>query len=240
MATTRTSSRRAPATDRAAERPGAAGAVERVYQTLRSRILDNALPPGHQALEQAIALELGVSRTPVREALIRLHNEGLIEVVPRHGMRVLPVSPDDMAEIYAILTSLESLAAELAAKRRPGARELAPLETACREMEEALSSGDLDAWAKADERFHLQLVSLCGNRRLAEVVINFWDRAHRARMVTLRMRPRPANSTREHRAVVKAIRAGDAAKARDLHRAHRERGALELTEILKQFRLSSL
>jgi DNA-binding GntR family transcriptional regulator len=83
-------------------------------------------------------------------------------------------------------------------------------------------------------------VSLCGNRRLAEVVINFWERAHRARMVTLRMRPRPTNSTREHRAVMKAIRAGDAAAAGALHRAHRERGALELTEILKQFRLTSL
>ena len=207
---------------------------------MRARILDNEWPPGHQALEQALALELGVSRTPVREALIRLHNEGLIEVVPRHGMRVLPVSPVDMAEIYAILTSLESLAAELAARRRPSAPELAPLEAACREMEAALAADDLDAWARADERFHLQLVSLCGNRRLAEVVVNFWERAHRARMVTLRMRPRPTNSTREHRAVMKAIRAGDATAAGALHRAHRERGALELTEILKQFRLTSL
>ena len=236
MASRKASVRHVPATDRAPVQ----GAVERVYQALRARILDNAWPPGHQALEQELALEMGVSRTPVREALIRLHNEGLVEVVPRHGMRVLPVSPVDMAEIYAILTSLESLAAELAAKRKPGAAALAPLEAACREMEAALAADDLDAWAKADERFHLQLVSLCDNRRLAEVVINFWDRAHRARMVTLRMRPRPTHSTREHRAVVKAIRAGDPAKARDLHRAHRERGAVELTEILKQFRLSSL
>jgi DNA-binding GntR family transcriptional regulator len=235
--TTRTTSLRR---DTAAERAGAPGAVERVYRAMRARILDNVWPPGYQALEQALALEMGVSRTPVREALIRLHNEGLIEVVPRHGMRVLPVSPGDMAEIYAILTSLESLAAELAARRKPGKAQLAPLDEACREMETALAADDLDAWAKADERFHLQLVSLCGNRRLAEVVINFWERAHRARMVTLRMRPRPVHSTREHRAVVKAIRAGDAAKARDLHRAHRERGAAELTAILKQFRLSSL
>lgn len=221
-------------------RTAAPGAVERVYRALRARILDNVWPPGHQALEQAIALELGVSRTPVREALIRLQNEGLIDVVPRHGMRVLPVSPDDMAEIYAILTSLESMAAELAAKRKPAAREVAPLEAACREMEAALAAGDLDAWAQADERFHLALVQLSGNRRLAEVVVNFWDRAHRARMVTLRMRPTPVHSTREHRAVVRAIRAGDFVVARDLHRAHRERGALELTSILKEFRLSSL
>jgi DNA-binding GntR family transcriptional regulator len=236
MATTRASARHAPAP----EKSTAPGAVERVYREMRARILDNVWPPGYQALEQALALELGVSRTPVREALIRLHNEGLIEVVPRHGMRVLPVSPMDMAEIYAILTSLESLAAELAARRKPSAPELAPLESACRDMVTALAADDLDAWAKADERFHLQLVSLCGNRRLAEVVTNFWERAHRARMVTLRMRPRPTNSTREHRAVMKAIRAGDAAAAAALHRAHRQRGALELTEILKQFRLTSL
>jgi DNA-binding GntR family transcriptional regulator len=221
-------------------RSAAPGAVERVYQSVRSRILDNVWPPGHQALEQALAEELGVSRTPVREALIRLQNEGLIEVVPRHGMRVLPVSPVDMAEIYTVLTSLESLAAELAAKRGPGTRDLAPLDAACREMEAALAVDDLDAWAKADERFHLHLVGLSGNRRLAEVVINFWDRAHRARMVTLRMRPRPAHSTREHRAVLKAIRSGEAATARDLHRAHRERGAAELTAILREFRLSNL
>jgi DNA-binding GntR family transcriptional regulator len=227
---------RKPTTVRAA----APGAVERAYQSLRSRILDNVWPPGYQALEQALALELGMSRTPVREALIRLHNEGLVEVVPRHGMRVLPVSPSDMAEIYTILTSLESLAAELAAARKPGPRELAPLDEACREMEAALANDDREAWAKADERFHLHLVRLCGNRHLAECVTNFWDRAHRARMVTLRMRPRPVQSTREHRAVLKAIRAGDAKQAHDLHRAHRERGAIELTNVLRQFRLSSL
>jgi DNA-binding GntR family transcriptional regulator len=216
------------------------GAVERAYQEMRTRILDNVWPPGHQALEQALAIEMGMSRTPVREALIRLQNEGLIEVVPRHGMRVLPVSPSDMAEIYAVLSSLESTAAELAARRGLGAREVKPLETASRDMEAALAAGDLDAWAAADERFHMSLVELSGNRLLAEMVTNFWDRAHRARMFTLRMRPTPEHSTREHRAVAKAIRAGDATTARELHRAHRERGARELTEILQHFRIGNL
>jgi DNA-binding GntR family transcriptional regulator len=216
------------------------GAVERAYQEMRTRILDNVWPPGHQALEQALAIEMGMSRTPVREALIRLQNEGLIEVVPRHGMRVLPVSPSDMAEIYAVLSSLESTAAELAARRGLGAREVKPLETASRDMETALAAGDLDAWAAADEQFHMSLVELSGNRLLAEMVTNFWDRAHRARMFTLRMRPTPEHSTREHRAVAKAIRAGDATTARELHRAHRERGARELTEILQHFRIGNL
>lgn len=214
--------------------------VDAAYRAIRSRILDNAWPPGHQALEQALALELGMSRTPVREALIRLANEGLVEVVPRHGMRVLPVSGSDMKEIYEILTSLEATAAELVALRKPSAAELAPLEKATRDMERALKKNDLDGWAEADERHHRHLLEMCGNRRLAAVVYNYWDRAHRARMFTLRLRPKPVDSTREHLAVVEAIRRGDAMAARELHRAHRERGSRELLAILERYRLSQV
>ena len=211
--------------------------VDTAYRMIRQKILDNAWAPGTQALEGALALEFGMSRTPVREACIRLANEGLVEVVPRHGIRVLPVSPADMREIYEILTSLESMAAELVAKARPSAAELAPLEKASRDMEKALKRDDLDAWADADERFHRQLVQMCGNAKLAAVVFNYWDRAHRARMVTLRMRPPPMHSTREHLALVDAIRRGDAVAARELHRAHRERGSRELMEILQRHRM---
>ncbi len=214
--------------------------VDTAYRVIRQKILDNVWAPGTQALEGALALEFGMSRTPVREACIRLANEGLVEVVPRHGIRVLPVSPADMREIYEILTSLESMAAELVAKARPSAAELAPLEKASRDMEKALKRDDLDAWADADERFHRQLVQMCGNAKLAAVVFNYWDRAHRARMITLRMRPPPTHSTREHLAVVDAIRRGDAVAARELHRAHRERGSRELTEILQRHRMNQV
>jgi DNA-binding GntR family transcriptional regulator len=214
--------------------------ADAAYRLIRQRILDNDWAPGHQVLEQALALELGMSRTPVREACIRLANEGLVEVVPRHGMRVLPVSPSDMREIYQILTSLESMAAELVAQAHPPAAELAPLEKASRDMEKALKRDDLDAWAEADERFHRQLVQMCGNARLAAIVFNYWDRAHRARMVTLRLRPRPVHSTREHLAIVQAIRRGDAAAAGALFRAHRQRASQELTDLLQHHRMSQL
>jgi DNA-binding GntR family transcriptional regulator len=125
--------------------------VERAYQEVRSRILENLWPPGYTALEQEVALALGMSRTPVREALIRLHQEGLIELAPRRGMRVLPVSAKDMREIYEIFMSLECTAAELLAKRKPSLAELSPLVDATKNMEIALSRDDLDAWAKADE-----------------------------------------------------------------------------------------
>jgi DNA-binding GntR family transcriptional regulator len=222
--------------------PVAAGGslVESAYQTMRQRILDNAWPPGHRALEQELALELGMSRTPVREALIRLQNEGLVEVIPRHGMSVLPVSAGDMRDIYEMLTALESTAAELAVRRGPGEAELKPLLDASRDMGRALKADDLDAWAAADESFHRHLVALSGNRLLIDAVQNCWDRAHRARMVTLRMRPKPSHSTREHMEVVEKIRAGDARAAFEAHRAHRERGSRELLAILEQYRLKNL
>jgi DNA-binding GntR family transcriptional regulator len=214
--------------------------VDAAYQALRQRILDNVYPPGHQALEQALAEALGISRTPLREALIRLQKEGLVEVIPRHGMRVLPVSPEDMRQIYEILAALESMAAELAAKRKPSDAELAPLEQASRDMARALKADDLEAWAEADERFHRHLLALSGNRLLAETVLNFWDRAHRVRRFTLRLRPKPAHSTKEHMALVERIRAGDAAGANDVNRAHRERASVELLAILERFRFQQL
>ncbi len=188
-----------------------ASLVDAAYAQIRQRILDNVWPPGHRALEQEVALALGMSRTPVREALMRLRNEGLVEVIPRHGMRVLPVSPSDMREIYEILTALECMAAELLARRRPSDAELKPLVDATKAMDKALKTQDLDAWAAADERFHAHFIELAGNRQLQATVLNYWDRAHRARMFSLRLRPKPADSTREHRQMVERLRAGDAA-----------------------------
>jgi DNA-binding GntR family transcriptional regulator len=230
----------------AAERRAGAGNGARTsltdvaYDKVRQRILDNVYPPGHRVLEQELAEDLGVSRTPLREAMVRLRNEGMIEIVPRHGIRVLPLSATDMKEIYETLTALESMAAELAARRRPGAAEVKPLEDASRDMARALRANDLEGWARADEQFHRSLIDLCGNRLLKQTVLNFWDRAHRARMFTLRLRPKPVHSTDEHRELVERIRAGDAAGAFNVTRAHRERGSRELLGIIEHYGLQQL
>lgn len=214
--------------------------VGTAYEMIRRRILDNTYPPGHRALESALADELGISRTPVREALVRLANEGLVEVIPRHGMRVLPVLPVDMSEIYVVLTALESAAAEILAQRRPTAAELKPLEDATRDMTRALKADDLDAWARADERFHQGLVELAGNKTLMDAVQRVGDRVHRARMFTLRLRPKPIRSTQEHTALLDRIRAGDAAGAIAVNRAHRERASRELIAIFERYRLNHM
>lgn len=210
------------------------------YDELKRRILDNEMPAGELFLEQELAELLGMSRTPVREALIRLANEGMVEVRPRHGMRVLPVSAADMREIYEILTSLESAAAERVASRGVSAEAAAALQDAVDEMEEALAADDRRRWADADERFHLLLVELCGNQRLRSLVGTFWDQAHRARMITLGLRPRPTASNRDHAAVVDAISRGDAEAARRIHRQHRVRSGELLVDLLEKHGLKQV
>ena len=138
--------------------------VEWVYRTLKQSILNNELYPGYQALEPEIAKNLGVSRTPVREALIRLENERLIELIPRRGMRVVPLVPSDMREIYQVLTSLEVTAVELLARQRPLRSHLFELEQAINDMDQQLAADHREGWAEADDRLgdclpHLVLVT---------------------------------------------------------------------------------
>lgn len=217
-----------------------ASLVDRAYREIKSRIMGNLYPPNLQVLEQDLAQQLGMSRTPVREALIRLEKEGLVEILPRRGMRVVPIAPEDMREIYEVLTSLEARAAERLAERRPSSAELAPMVAALEEMERSLEQGDLETWAQADEDFHRLLLELCGNRRLATMAMTVFDLVHRARMVTLRMRPLPTKSSRDHRALIDAILAGDSRRAYEVHYQHRHQAMQLLTEILERYNLQEL
>lgn len=212
--------------------------VEIAYREIRRRILDNEYTQGHQVLEQELAAELGMSRTPVREALVRLQNENFVQLIPRHGMRVVPLSVEDLHDMYEVLTALELTAIERLARSGPDAQELRAIEEALDDMDLALKDGDPDAWVKADERFHRMLVDLCGNRRLRGMADTLWDQGHRARITTVRLRSQLETSNREHRAVVRAIRRGDWNEARLRHLDHRARTSSEIIELLKQYRLA--
>ena len=204
----------------------------RAYDELRRRILHNEMPAGSQYLEQTLADELGMSRTPVREALIRLSDERLVEVKPRHGARILPVSAADMGEIYELLTALEALAARRVAERGLNAAQIARLDASVDAMNRALEHNDLQAWSTADGEFHNALVDLSGNKRLTQIVTMFRDQAYRARMQTLLLRPKPLQSNRDHAALVQAIRRRDGASAYEIHHRHRHEAGLMLLKLL--------
>lgn len=210
------------------------------YDEIKRRILDNEMPAGTQVLESELADLLGMSRTPVREAMIRLADDGLVEVRPRHGMRVLPVSADDMREIYQVLTALEASAASALAERGLAPDEIQLLRTALEEMDAALARDDLAAWARADQAFHWHLVDLCGNARLRSAVAACLDQSHRVRMLTLRLRPKPLASNTDHRALVEAIEARDPERARAIHHRHRSEAGRMLVELLERSGLTQL
>ena len=210
------------------------------YLEIKRRILDNELPPNIIILEKELADLLKMSRTPVREALIRLSNEGLVEVRPRHGMRVLPLSAEDMLEIYQILTALESQAAEIVAGKGLTEEQIKQLIDTVDEMDAALEANDLLKWSESDELFHMKLVEFSENQRLIDVVNMYFDQSHRARCFTLHLRPKPINSNNDHRDVVAAIVAKDSKKAARVHRKHREKSGEMLVKILKETNIVNL
>ncbi len=214
--------------------------ADEAFEQIRRRILDNFWPPGHRALEQDVASALGMSRTPVREALIRLQAEGLIDLIPRHGMHVLPVSAEQMKEIYEVLTALECTAVELLARQKPTPEDIHQLILATDEMEQSLMQDDLEGWARADEKFHAGLFELSGNKTLQTTALTVSDRAHRGRMFSLSLRPKPIASTKEHRVLVEKILAGDVAGAIQENRHHRIRASRELLEIFNRYKFQHM
>jgi DNA-binding GntR family transcriptional regulator len=216
-------------------RPARRNTTELAYRELRRRIIESELTPGSYLLEQELGLMLGFSRTPIREAALRLQGEGLVQIVPRHGIRIVPTSISDIKHIYQVLMSLESTAAGLVAARKDV--DLTPLVHACDAMTDALERGDMLAWAEADEVFHETLVALSGNARLRGIVMNCRDQVHRVRRFTqmVKPHPQPSKSIQEHYAIIEAMRCGDAAKASGLYRAHRERGWRDQTNVLQQY-----
>lgn len=207
---------------------------------LRELIFSGQLGAGTDHLESELATQLGMSRTPVREALLRLETQGLLEVRPRKGVRITTLSPRDMAEVYDVLTELESLAAENAANQNLKDSDLAALSKAIQAMDQALVDDNREKWATADDAFHTELVRLGNNNRVRHIAEMMSDQVRRARLVTLYMRPAPTKSNDDHRDVMNAIRAGDADQARKIHRNHRQAAKTVIIALLERHHLSSL
>jgi DNA-binding GntR family transcriptional regulator len=145
-----------------------------------------------------------------------------------------------MREIYDLLTALEVFAAGMVACQRPDEAALAPIRRAISDMRASVDLEDLSAWADADERFHRSLFEMCGNGRIAEEGIAYWDRIRRAHRVALRLRPKPHLSTQAHGELVNLIAAGDAEAAVRCHLSQRLRSVAELTDAVKRVGLTTL
>lgn len=214
--------------------------TQRAVEELRALIFSGELGAGTDHLESELADLLGMSRTPIREAALILEAQGLVEMRPRKGLRVLSLSPADMRDVYEVLTELESLAAENAARCGYSEADLAVLAQAIDDMDRALAGEDMKSWAAADDLFHAELVRLGKNSRVEAIAKMMVDQVRRARALTLHMRPAPTKSNTDHRGVFEAIRVGDPFEARRIHYAHRTHAKEMLLGFLEKFRLLHL
>jgi DNA-binding GntR family transcriptional regulator len=186
---------------------------------LRERIARGLLPLGERVSDKALAQELRVSRTPVREALLQLASERLVVMRPQRGTFVFSPSDDDLRELCELRGVLEGAAARLLVERadRAAAKELQEITAAARR---ALARRQWEACDDLDTRFHELLVARCGNRLLSESYRAIADRVRALRRHLPRTRERILHGLEEHAAIARAIAAGDGERAAAKVAAH--------------------
>ncbi len=191
----------------------------RVFQKLREDILSGKYKEHEELKEVAIGEELGVSRTPVREAFRQLELEGLIQIVPNRGAYVTGITAKDVKDIYMIRSLLEGLCARLATEKITREQ--------MEEMEENVyladfhaSKGHMDQMAELDNRFHDILYEACDSKMLEHTLRDYHQYVLRVRQKTLSTNTRGRASNDEHRQIMEAIRKKDADQAEKLANRH--------------------
>ncbi len=188
-------------------------------EKIEEQIATGALPPGSALDEATLVEQHGVSRTPVREALIQLAAEGLIEIRPRRGAVVTSIGPTRLSEMFEVMAELEAMCARLAARRMTEAERRALL-AAHQACEAARAQDDSDAYFYCNEDFHAAIYAGSHNTFLIEQAQALQRRLRPYRRLQLRVRNRMGVSFTEHQSVVQAITSGDAEAAALALRSH--------------------
>ena len=193
--------------------------TDRVYEVLRRRIRELALAPGAPLRKEEIALELGVSRAPVSDAISRLAEEGLIDVFPQHGSFVALIRSSDVRESLFVRTALEVEAMRrLAPVANP--QTLAVLDANIAAQVDALAKGNLEHFYDLDEALHAAMFGAIETQRALRLLEAARAPLDRVRRLALPDQGRPEQTLAEHRALVEAIRSGDGEYAAAAMRAH--------------------
>jgi DNA-binding GntR family transcriptional regulator len=193
-----------------------------VYGALRGAISDGSIPANEPLREERLASALGVSRTPVREALVRLSAEGLVEADGNGGVRVTDLRADDLEELFALRTALESVAVRYACEAANDAG-IAELRRIHRESGQAVSADDVERLLELNTEFHAVLNGVAGRPRLQNLIDLLRDQSRRYRVLVLYDRDERRQSVREHGQLLDLVEAGRADDAVNLLRTHFER-----------------
>lgn len=194
---------------------------EVVCETLREAIVDGVLKPGERLMEIQLAEELGVSRTPVREAIRKLELEGFVVMIPRRGTYVADMSIKDINEVYEVRTALDVLAAGLAAERITE-EELEQMERLLVQIGEYIEQGDMDKIVEVDSQFHDILYRASRNDRLVGIINNLREQLTRFRSISMSYPGRLKNTLEEHSRMVEALAARNSELAQQLAVEHME------------------
>lgn len=206
---------------------------EHAYISLRDAIIKGELKPGERVYESALAERLGISRSPVREAVRRLQHDGLFDVRPRRGIYVTPISLEEFEDVYRIRASLEAVAARFAAERRTE-QELKHMELALEKTPSADTADQLQVVEHA-QAFHALILEAARSPRLSSLLAQIHFRVSQFRTLSLRGPGRRVRAAQEHAHLFEAIREGDPDKAEAEMRLHIESASSALLEQISSF-----
>ena len=202
-----------------------------VFNTLREEILTGKLKPGERLREIHLANKMGVSRTPVREAIRMLELEGLVKMPPRKGAEVADITEKDLNDVLEVRTALEELAIELACKNITP-EDIDRLNANMEEFIEATKKGDLTEIAKADVSFHDIIFEATNNRRLIQLLNNLREQMYRYRIEYLKDKSVYESLIKEHQEIIKNVCDNDVESAKNNISAHITKQALTVSHRL--------
>ncbi|MBE5955034.1 MAG: GntR family transcriptional regulator [Lachnospiraceae bacterium] len=190
-----------------------------VFNTLRTAIITGEFAPGERLMEISLAERMGVSRTPVREAIRKLELEGLVVMIPRRGAEVARITEAGLKEVLEVRCALEELAVELACRRRNKGN-LEQLKEAHQKFVDAVKKGDTLEITNQDEAFHECIFDMSSNKRLVQVVHNLKEQMFRYRMEYVKDVSYHEELIREHEKLLALISKGDEEGAREVMKHH--------------------
>ncbi len=190
-----------------------------VFKTLREAILKGDLAPGERLMEIKLANQLGVSRTPIREAIRKLELEGLVVMVPRKGAEVAKITEKDLRDVLEVRASLEELAISLACERITDEK-IAELKEALEQFRTVIKGKDVTKIAQMDVAFHDVIFEATQNARLVQMVNNLREQMYRYRLEYLKDFSTHSRLDEEHVKIFEAVSARDIERATALIREH--------------------
>lgn len=203
-----------------------------VFNTLRQAILRGELKPGERLLEIHLANKLGVSRTPIREAIRKLELEGLVLMIPRKGAVVAEITEKSLRDVLEVRRALEELAMKLACEKILD-EEIEELKVASKEFENALKTGDVTVYAEADVKFHDIIYRTTDNQRLIQLLYNLREQMYRYRVEYLKREDSHGTLLAEHQYIIETLEKRDAKEAVKAVCAHIDNQVTAVTDTIR-------